>query len=187
MQEDLDKAIEVLRNGGTILYPTDTIWGIGCDATNSKAINKVYRIKFRQPQKALIVLADSAEMIKEYVFKLPDIALELIENFSDPITIVYDKARNLPKSIVPDDGTIAIRIPRHEFCLKLIGMLGKPITSTSANLSGDPSPTSFSRISKEIRESVDYICKTGQLEVQSPKPSTIIRVNDDGHMKIIRN
>ncbi len=187
MQEDLSKAIEVLRNGGTILYPTDTIWGIGCDATNAKAINKIYKIKVRSPQKSLILLAENASMIKEYLENLPEIALEVLDTYKEPLTIIYEKARNLPRNLVPDDGTIAIRVPRDEFCLQLIRLLGKPITSTSANVSGDPSPVSFSKVSSEIKEAVDYICTTNQTVVNSPKPSTIIKINDDGQMNIIRS
>lgn len=187
MQEDLSKALEVLRSGGTILYPTDTIWGIGCDATNAKAINKIYKIKVRSPQKSLILLAENATMIKEYLENLPEIALEVLDTFKEPLTIIYEKARNLPRNLVPDDGTIAIRVPRDEFCLQLIRLLGKPITSTSANISGDPSPVSFSKVSNEIKEAVDYICTTNQTVVNSPKPSAIIKINDDGQMNIIRS
>jgi len=187
MQDDLKKALEVLEKGGTILYPTDTIWGIGCDATNPRAIQKVCSIKFRKPQKSLIILADSPEMIKNYVKEMPEIALEVIESYRDPITIIYNNARNLPKNLVPDDGTIAIRVPRDEFCIRLIGMLGKPITSTSANISGDPNPVSFSKVSPKIKEAVDYICTTHQKRVNTIKPSTIVKINDDGQMQILRN
>ncbi len=187
MQEDLNKAIEVLRKGGTILYPTDTIWGIGCDATNAKAISKIYKIKFRTPQKSLILLAENVAMIKEYVKNLPEIALEVLGSYKEPLTIIYEKARNLPRNLVPDDGTIAIRIPRNEFCLQLIRALGKPITSTSANMSGDISPFTFSKVSEEIKEGVDYICTTNQTVVNTPKASTIIKIFDDGQMTIIRS
>ncbi len=187
MLDDLKKANEVLQNGGTILYPTDTIWGIGCDATQPKAIEKVYKIKFRKPEKSLILLADSLDMIEKYVEDIPDIARELVESYRDPLTIIYNKARKLPKNLIPNDGTIAIRIPKDEFCIKLIGMLGKPITSTSANLSGDPTPISYNKISKEIKEAVDYICNFKQFRINTIKPSTLLRVNDDGQIQILRN
>jgi len=187
MQEDITKALEVLQNGGTILYPTDTIWGIGCDATNSKAISKIYKIKYRQQNKLLTIMANSVEMIANYVEDVPDIALELIESYKEPITIVYDKARNLPKNLVPDDGSIGIRIPKSEFCLELIRQLGKPISSTSANISGDSEPLSFSKINPEIKDAVDYICTTNKMYFYSSKPSTVLKVTTDGQMQIIRS
>ena len=187
MEDDLKKALEVLQNGGTILYPTDTIWGIGCDATNSKAIDKIYKIKFRTAEKSLIILADSINMIEKYVQEVPDLTKELVESYKDPLTIIYSKARNLPKNLIPDDRTIAIRIPKDEFCIKLIGMLGKPITSTSANLSGNPTPVSFSKVNTKIKEAVDYISTTNQFRVNTIKPSTILRVTDDGQIQILRN
>jgi L-threonylcarbamoyladenylate synthase len=187
MQEDLSKALEVLKSGGTILYPTDTIWGIGCDATNSKAISKIHKIKFGQISKTLIILASSIEMIQEYVEHVPEIAIEMIQTYKDPLTVIYDKARNLPKNLIGDDGSIAVRIPGNEFCVKLIEMLGRPITSTSANFNGDPAPIAFSKISTGIKEAVDYICKTDQMVFTTSKPSTIIKVKDDGQMQIIRS
>lgn len=187
MQDDLKKATEVLQKGGSILYSTDTIWGIGCDATNPRAIDRVCKIKFRKPQKSLIILADSMEMINEYVKDVPEIAHELAESYKDPITIIYSNAKKLPKNLIHDDGSIAIRIPRDEFCLKLIKMFGKPITSTSANISGEPNPVSFNSISYKIKEAVDYICTTNQQRVNTTKPSTIVRVNHDGQIQILRN
>ncbi len=187
MQADIDKALEVLLNGGVILYPTDTIWGIGCDATNPKAIARVQKIKYRTRQKSLIILANSAEMVSQYVVKIPDIALELTETYKEPLTIVYEKAKNLPKNLIPDDGSVAIRVTKNEFCKQLITKLKKPITSSSANISGDSTALSFSKINKEIKDAVDYICTTDQHNVNAPKHSTIIKVFDDGHMQIIRS
>jgi L-threonylcarbamoyladenylate synthase len=187
MQEDLDKAIEVLQSGGTILYPTDTIWAIGCDATNQKAVNKIYKIKFRQASKSLIIFAENIDMIKQYVVKVPDVAVEMIESYKGALTIIYENARNLPKNLVPEDGTIAIRIPDQKFCLQLLNRLGKPITSTSANFSGEPSPISFSKINTGIKEAVDYVCLTDQSVFNSSKPSAIIRVQEDGQIQIIRS
>ncbi len=187
MTEDLKKAAEVLQSGGTILYPSDTIWGIGCDATNAKAVEKIYKIKFRTPQKSLIILADSFDMISNYIEEVPELAVELMKTVKDPITIIYRNARNLAKNIIAEDGTISIRIPRDEFCLQLIQLLGKPLTSTSANISGDPSPLSFSKINPKIKDKVDYICKSNQSNVNTMKPSTIISINKYGHIEIIRN
>ncbi len=187
MQEDLNKALEVLRSGGTILYPTDTIWGIGCDACNSKAIEKVYKIKTRGAEKSLIILADSPEMVRNYVDELPEVAIELIETFKDPLTIIYNKARNLPRNLTAADGSIAIRIPKDEFCRQIITMLGRPITSTSANISGEPNPFSFHKISAQIKEAVDYVCVSHQTKVNAPKPSTIVKINADGQMQILRS
>jgi L-threonylcarbamoyladenylate synthase len=187
MQEDLEKALEVLKNGGTILYPTDTFWGLGCDATNAKAINKLYKIKFRQTYKALVILAQDVDMIKQYVSTIPDIAIEMIHSFKGPLTIIYEHAVNLPKNLIPDDGTIAIRVPDQQFCQQLIRKLGKPIVSTSANISGEPSPLSFSKISPAVKQAVDYICHTDQQVFHSSKPSTIIRVLNDEQIQILRS
>ncbi len=187
MQEDINKAIEVMRSGGTILYLSDTVWALGCDATDARAVNKIYKIKKRNIEIGMTILVDGPTMLGKYVEKVPDIAIELIESFKDPLTIVYEKARNLPKYLMRQNGTIAIRIPRNNFCLDLMQLLGKPITSTSANLSGDPTPLSFNQISQKIIDSVDYICKTNQRSVNAPKPSTIIKVHDDGQLQIIRS
>lgn len=187
MQEDLEKALEVLKSGGTILYPTDTFWGLGCDATNTKAINKLYKIKFRQTYKSLIILAQDIEMVKHYVAKVPDIAIEMIHSFKGPLTIIYENAINLPKNLIPDDGTIAIRIPDQQFCQQLLKMMGRPVVSTSANISGETSPISFSKISPAIKQAVDYICTSDQQVFHSSKPSTIIRVLNDEQIQILRS
>ena len=157
------------------------------NTSSALAIARVQKIKFRTPQKSLIILASNIEMITRYVEKIPDIAVDLIETYEKPLTIVYDKARNLPKNLVSDDGSIAIRIPRYEFCLQLITELGKPITSTSANISGEPTAHSFNKINQTVKDAVDYICTTDQQMVNAPKPSTIIRVYESGHMQILRS
>jgi L-threonylcarbamoyladenylate synthase len=187
MQEDLDIALEVLSNGGIILLPTDTVWALGCNATNSRAITRLYKIKFRLLRKPLTIMAENTDMIKKYVENVPDIAIELNETYKDPLTIVYDQAKNLPKILIPYDGSIAIRIPRKEFCLNLIRRLGHPLIATSANFSGDPPPLVFSKISSGIKDAVDYICTTDQTIFNSSKPSAIIKVKDDGQMQIIRS
>lgn len=187
MEEEIKKIVEVLNLGGTILYPTDTIWGIGCDATNSRAAEKVYKLKGRGKEKSLIVLVESVEMLSDYVGDLPELAVDLIGSFTDPLTIIYSNARNLARNVVAADKTIAIRIPQDEFCQKLLRAFGKPITSTSANRSGDPSPLSFGKIEKDILEGVDYVVQTNQNRVNRPKPSTIVRINEDGEIQILRN
>jgi len=187
MEEEIKKVVEVLKLGGTILYPTDTIWGLGCDATNTKAAEKIYNLKGRLPLKSLIILVDSIEMLKEYVEEVPELAFDLMESVTDPLTIIYPGARKLAKNVMAEDQTIAIRIPRDEFCQAMLKAFGKPITSTSANLSGDPSPLSFSKISMEIINGVDYVVGINQHRINRPKPSTIVRITDDGEIQILRN
>ncbi len=148
------KAIEVLQKGGIILYPTDTIWGIGCDATNATAIEKVYRIKKRSESKSLIILVESIDQIYKYVDEMPQAALRLIKDTKKPLTIIYDNAKNLPLSLIAVDGSVAIRIVQEEFCKELILQFKKPLVSTSANISGEPSPASFKDISGEIKNEV---------------------------------
>jgi L-threonylcarbamoyladenylate synthase len=186
MQDDLKRAAEVLQSGGTIIYPSDTIWGIGCDATNQRAIDKIYKMKFNTPQETLIILVDGVEMIHKYVKDAPELALDMMLSVTDPITVFFNNARNLAKNIIPEDGSVGIRIPKDEFCLQLIGMLGKPITSTSANKSGDPTPLSFGKIDPKIKAAVDYICKSNQSNINTMKASTIIRINKDGQLEIVK-
>lgn len=187
MLEDIQKAVEVLKDGGTILYPTDTIWGIGCDATNARAVEKVYRIKKRLEHKSLIILVDGLDMLRQYVASVPEMAADMIESIREPLTIIYDKGCNLAKNVPAADGSIAIRIPRDTFLIELIRTFGKPITSSSANLSGGANPISYSRIDAEIREAVDYICTTNQQSFHMARPSTIIRIDAEGQIQIIRS
>lgn len=186
MKQEIRNCIEVLRKGGTILYPTDTIWGIGCDATNPKAVQKIFKIKKRMENKSLIVLLDRKEKLQEYVTSVPEIALDLVDNVKTPLTIIYPNARNLARNIIADDGTIAIRLTHFEFCYKLIRMFGKPIVSTSANISGQPPPLIFKNISKDIINQVDYTVSMGREEIRGTKPSTIIKLTSDGEFEIIR-
>ncbi len=187
VHHDVKEAVHVLQNGGTILYPTDTIWGIGCDATQVKAVEKVFRIKERVQEKSLIVLVRDLDMLQHYVEHLPEIAIELLASVSDPMTIIYPGARNLPRNVTADDGSIAIRIPKHDFCQEIIGALGKPITSTSANVSGAPNPFSFSNIVDPIKEAVDHVVPVRYQAITRPKPSTIVKIDKNGEMHIIRN
>ncbi|MFW5757077.1 MAG: L-threonylcarbamoyladenylate synthase [Bacteroidota bacterium] len=185
-KEDIKKAVEVLEAGGTIIYPADTIWSLGCDATNSKAVEKIYRIKFRSHKNKLILLASDQNMINKYVKFVPDIATELMNSFQGPLTIIYDNAKNLPKNVLGENGTIPIRIPKSDFCIELIKYFGKPITSTSAKLSGEINPVTYHKINPKILEATDYICQTNRDFVNSPKPSTIIKVDEYGVMQVIR-
>ncbi|MDD2965499.1 MAG: L-threonylcarbamoyladenylate synthase [Bacteroidales bacterium] len=183
---DLNSSLKTLAEGGVILYPTDTIWGIGCDATNSKAIEKVFGIKKRAESKSLIILVDSEQMLAHYVSQVPDIVHDLIEQYDRPLTIIYPSAQNLPRNLVAPDGSIAIRVVRHPFCQQLISRFGKPITSTSANISGMPSPASFQSISAEVLQSVDYTVFYDRENPRAAIPSTIIRINLHGEFEIIR-
>jgi L-threonylcarbamoyladenylate synthase len=150
--QEVQRAIEVLRAGGTILYPTDTIWGIGCDATNSRAVEKIYKLKQRVESKSLIVLLDNMEKLHLHVGKVPDITFDLLNSIETPLTIIYSNAKNLAKNVMAADKTIAIRIVREPFCSALIKSFSKPIVSTSANISNDPTALTFNKISKEIRK-----------------------------------
>jgi L-threonylcarbamoyladenylate synthase len=186
MTEDLNKAVKTIKSGGTILYPTDTIWGIGCDATNSKAVDKIYAIKERSKLSRFIILLDSPNKVLDYVKEVPDILWDLLKNIDSPTTIIYPGAKNLPKNVISKDGTIAIRIVKHEFCQKLIHSLNKPIISTSANFSSEPSPVVFQEISEELKEKVDYIVQTGRDKMNKSKGSTIIKIKMNGEFEIIR-
>ncbi|NTW24637.1 MAG: threonylcarbamoyl-AMP synthase [Lentimicrobium sp.] len=187
IESEIATTLKVLKEGGVILYPTDTIWGIGCDALNSKAVEKVYKIKQRTESKSLIILVNSFEMLQKYIDKIPDIAGDLISNIDNPVTVIYDNARNLPKNVTASDGTIAIRVVKDEFCNRLIGDFGNPIVSTSANLSGEPTAMVFSKISDSIKTQVDYAVQLYHDLFNQAKPSTIIRLFANGDFKIIRD
>ena len=184
--EDIKKSLTVLHAGGTLLYPTDTVWGIGCDATNTMAVGKVFHIKNRTAAKSLIVLIDSIDKLELYVEKVPDITADLLASISNPVTIIYSNARRLAPNVIAGDGTIAIRIVKDAFCVELIRQFGKPIVSTSANIAGYDPPAVFSHIAKEIKASVDYIASYKQDYYSLSKPSTIIRLREDGMYTIIR-
>lgn len=185
-EEDLNKAIEVLKNGGVILYPTDTIWGIGCDATNPEAVKKVYEIKHRADSKALLVLVDNEAKVQQYVRKVPRQAWDLMELATRPLTIIYEGAVNLAQDLLAEDGSVGIRVTHEDFSRDLCYRFRKAITSTSANVSGQPSPATFKEISDEIKDAVDYIVKYRQNDKSRPKPSSIIKIWTDSTVKIIR-
>lgn len=186
MNDDIKKALEVLQNGGIILYPTDTIWGLGCDATNEGAVEKIYSVKQRSDSKSLLVLVDSANRIPQYVDTMPDMAWDLIELTNKPITIIYSKAKNLPQNLIAIDGSIGIRVASDEFCQKLIQRFKKPIVSTSANISGELSPGNFSEISKAVKSKVDYIVEHRQDDFSKASPSGIIKLGPGSEVKVIR-
>lgn len=179
------KEIEILNNGGIILYPTDTIWGLGCDATQPLAIKRIIELKGRDQSKNLLLLISDIEMLKDYVEEIPQKALELIEEIKTPLTIIYPKAKNLPISLLSQDETIGIRIPNHEYCQKLLKEFGKPIISTSANISGESSPTCFKTISQKIKEGVDYISSEEQ-EKETHQASSIYKITSQGDIIKIR-
>jgi len=184
--EDIKNALKTLREGGVILYPTDTVWGLGCDATNNEAVEKIFRIKSRSDSKSLIILVDSPGMVERYVKDIPEIALGLIEVSDTPITIIYPESRNLAASVAAEDGSVGIRVCMEEFCKELIGRFRKPIVSTSANISGDPSPSHFDEIHRKIILSADYIVEYKREDRQKRQPSPVIKIEHNGVIKIIR-
>jgi L-threonylcarbamoyladenylate synthase len=183
---DLHQALEILKNGGVILYPTDTIWGIGCDATNPEAVEKVFALKGRDKSKSMVVLLHTDNQLAGYVQDVPEVAYELIEAADRPLTIVYDKAKNLAPNAVAADGSVGIRIVNHPFCQQLLLRFKKPIVSTSANLSGQPSAATFDEIDEEIRAGVDYIVKFGQEIQERSKPSVIMKLDSSGKFEFLR-
>ncbi len=186
MTEDIKKACQVMEEGGVILYPTDTIWGIGCDATNREAVKRVYEIKQRMDSKAMLVLVDSAVKVDFYVGEVPDVAWDLIELTDKPLTIIYSNARNLATNLLAEDGSIGIRVTSENFSRQLCQRFRKAIVSTSANISGQPSPANFNEISEEIKSAVDYIVSYRQDDLSKPKPSSIVKLQKGGVIKILR-
>lgn len=185
-QEDIRRAVEVMNQGGLIVYPTDTIWGIGCDATNPEAVSKVFTLKQRADSKALISLVDSEAKVETYVKDVPDVAWSLIEMCSRPTTIIYDNARNLAPNLMAADGTAAIRITQEAFSKELCKRFRKAMVSTSANISGTPAPQNFSEIAPEILQGVDYVVQYRQNDMQKAQASCIIKLGAKGEVKIIR-
>ena len=186
MNEDIKKACQVMREGGVILYPTDTIWGIGCDATNEEAVRRVYEIKQRADSKAMLVLVDTPVKVDFYVQDVPEIAWDLIDVADKPLTIIYSGARNLAPNLLAEDGSVGIRVTNEEFSRRLCQQFRKAIVSTSANISGQPSPRNFAEISDDIKSAVDYIVSFRQEEKANPKPSSIIKLGARGEIQIIR-
>ncbi len=186
MKDDINKALEVLRNGGVILYPTDTIWGIGCDATNAEAVQRIYEIKQREDSKSMLVLVHAEAMLPTYVGEMPEVAWELLEVATEPMTIIYPGARNLAPNLVSADGTIGIRVTPDAFCSQLISRFKKPIVSTSANISGQPSPGNFDEIDPALHDQVDYVVKWRQDDLARANPSSVIKLGPAGEIEILR-
>lgn len=184
--DDLSKALEVLRSGGVILYPTDTIWGIGCDATNPVAVKRIYEIKQREDMKSMLILMENPNLLNSYVSEVPEIAWDLIEVSDKPITIIYPGAKNLAANLVAPDGSIGIRLTDEPFTQQLIQRFRKPIVSTSANISGQKSPQNFNEISEGIKNVVDYIVQYRQDDLSKANPSSIIKLGKSGEIEIIR-
>ncbi len=185
-EEDIRNAVEVLRKGGVILYPTDTVWGIGCDATNSEAVKRVYRIKQRDDSKALICLVDSDARLQRYVRTVPDVAWQLIDCCDKPTTVILDGAVNLAENLIADDGSIGIRITQEPFSKELCFRFQKALVSTSANISGEPAAQNYGDIDPKIIESVDYVCWSRRQEHKPHQPSSIIKLTMDGQVTVIR-
>jgi L-threonylcarbamoyladenylate synthase len=186
MKREIQKCVEILRKGGTLLYPTDTIWGIGCDATDADAVAKIYEIKQREDSKAMLVLVDSIDMLADYVEVIPDIALEILEVNDGPLTIVYPGAKGLAENLIAADGSAGIRITGEPFSRELIRSFGKPVVSSSANLAGDPSPGSFNEIADRIQSAVDHIVDWNRSGGRKRKPSGILKVHLNGEIEVIR-
>ena len=186
MKDEVSRSLEVLKRGGLLLYPTDTVWGIGCDATNPTAIEKVYRLKNRHESKALICLVSDFKMLNQFVEQVPEVAYDILKYAIKPTTIIYDKPIRVAENLVAEDNTLAIRVVKNDFCKELIRKFRKPIVSTSANISGENTPTSFKEISKEIIDGVDYVVNLNR-DSKKAIPSAIIKLSGDGEVKIIRN
>lgn len=183
---DINSVLKILLSGGIILYPTDTIWGIGCDATNASAIQKIYHLKKREEKKSLIILAEDKKMIRRYVSNPSEKMLSFISILQKPTTAIFENAVNLPKKLINENGTIAIRIVNDDFCRQLIHQFQKPLVSTSANISGEKYPQNFVEISEGIKNGVDYIVQHRQNDFSTSSPSSIIRLNTNNEIEFIR-
>lgn len=186
LKDEVSKALKVVQEGGIILYPTDTIWGIGCDATNTEAIKKIYRLKQRDEAKSMLILLDTDAKLPSYISDVPELAYDLIEFAENPLTLIMPGAKNLSPAIISEDGSVGIRISSHPFCQQLIHRMRKPLVSTSANISGKPSPQYFSQIDQEIVDGVDYVVDLDQHSMEIKNPSTIMKLSPDGRFEFIR-
>ena len=186
VKEDLEKACEVMRKGGVVLYPTDTIWGLGCDASNEEAVKRIFRIKQRSDSKSMLVLLDNDAKLSYYVEEVPDQAYDLMDLSEKPITIIYDGARHLAPQLIADDGSVGIRITKEEFSRDLCARMRGAIVSTSANISGQPSPHFFAEVSQEIIDAVDYVVAYRRDDNTPAVPSSIVKLGRGGLVKIIR-
>lgn len=185
-RDDIRRAVEVMNRGGVILYPTDTIWGLGCDATNEEAVRRIFDIKQRADSKALITLVDSEAKIQFYVRDMPEVAWDLMELAEKPLTIIYDGARNLAANLLAEDGSAGIRLTHEPFSRELCMRMRRAVVSTSANISGQPSPRNFDDIADEVKQAVDYICTSRRDERRNPPASSIIKLGAGAEVKVIR-
>ncbi len=185
MTEEINNAIEVLSKGGLILYPTDTVWGIGCDATNEHAVQRVYDLKQRDDSKALICMVANDAMLERHIAKVPDLAFDIMDLSTKPTTIIFDEPIGIAKNLIAKDNTLAVRVASDKFCQYLINKFKKPLVSTSANISGEPTPKNFHEISNAILKGVDYVVDLHR-DVRNGSPSAIIKLSNDGTVKVIR-
>lgn len=185
-EQDIKNCITAMEKGGTILYPTDTVWGLGCDALNEHAIEKIFTIKNRPKEKSLIILLAEAKDVLHYVAAPPPDIIDILENFDRPTTVIYEHALEFPENAIHENGSIAIRVTNDPFCKALIKRYKKPIVSTSANVSGMPTPALFNEIDQQIRQRADYIVRYRQEDSERHQPSRLVRINDDGTMEILR-
>jgi len=186
LKDEVNKALKVIQDGGIILYPTDTIWGIGCDATNTEAVKKIFALKQRGESKSMIILIDTDNKLQSYITEVPEIAYQLIEFAENPLTLVMPGARNISPALIAEDGSVGIRVTNNPFCQQLIQRLRKPLVSTSANISGQASPEYFSKIHQDIIDGVDYVVDIDQHSTEIKKPSTIMRLDPSGSFEFIR-
>jgi L-threonylcarbamoyladenylate synthase len=186
LNNEVAAALKVVQQGGIILYPTDTIWGIGCDATNTEAVQKIYRLKQRDEAKSMIILLDNDNKLQSYISDVPELAYDLIEFAENPLTLVMPGAKNISPALIAADGSVGVRISDHPFCQQLIQRLRKPLVSTSANISGKPSPQYFSQVDQEIIDGVDYVVDIDQHSMEIKNPSTIMRLSPNGSFEFIR-
>lgn len=186
MHNEINEALKVLNEGGIIIYPTDTIWGVGCDATNPDAVKKIYELKQRDDSKALVVLIQEIGQLQNYVAEVPEIAWDIVEFAEDPLTVVYPNAKNLATNLLANDGSVAIRLCSDEFCIKLLQRFKRPLVATSANISGEPSPKNFVEIDERVLNQGDYVVNWRREETKNPKPSRIISLGVDGDFKLLR-
>ncbi len=185
INQEIQNAYEIIQKGGIILYPTDTVWGIGCDATNAEAVAKIYKLKKRAETQSMIVLMNGEKMIYNVFKEIPEVAWQIIDLSENPTTLVLDKPRNVAPNLIAPDQTLGIRIVKEPFCFKLMEKMKKPLVSTSANISGQPTPKSFKEISPEIIKGVDYVVNLHREKIAG-KPSTIIKLTNDSQVKVIR-
>ena len=186
MQQEAAEAVRILREGGIILYPTDTVWGLGCDATNAAAVERIYRLKRSENKKSMLVLCASADMVVRYVNRAPGIAFEVMEMATSPLTLILPGATGVAANLIPDEGTLGIRVPDHEFCRRMLRALQRPVVSTSANISGEATPAGLQEVSREIIDGVDFVVNPRFEGKPTRKASSIIAFGEGGEVRIIR-